>query len=105
MSFSGTRVQLDHDGTIIVVHGIVNSIGRMEFIEAALDAIAKFNRASIPVAGLTNQADLSQDLHEIDHIGRAHQYIAERLAEHGAHTDLFLYCPYHSAGVVEAAAR
>ena len=32
-------------------------------------------------------------------------YIAERLAEHGAHVDLFLYCPYHPDGVVEDFAR
>src|SRR5262249_60104629 len=30
---------------------------------------------------------------------------AEYLAEHGAHIDLFLYCPYHPEGVVEAFAR
>jgi histidinol phosphatase-like enzyme len=34
-----------------------------------------------------------------------HQYIAGRLTEHGAHIDLFLYCPYHPEGVVEAFAR
>ena len=27
------------------------------------------------------------------------------LAEHGAHIDLFLYCPYHPAGIVDAFAR
>ena len=34
-----------------------------------------------------------------------HRHIAARLAEHGAHIDLFLYCPYHPEGVVEAFAR
>jgi histidinol phosphatase-like enzyme len=34
-----------------------------------------------------------------------HRHIAERLADYGAHIDLFLYCPYHPDGVVEAFAR
>jgi D-sedoheptulose 7-phosphate isomerase/D-glycero-D-manno-heptose 1,7-bisphosphate phosphatase len=34
-----------------------------------------------------------------------HRYIADHLARHGAHIDLFLFSPYHPAGVVEAFAR
>ena len=34
-----------------------------------------------------------------------HRYIAAVLADHGAHVDLFLYCPYHPEGVVEPFAR
>ena len=34
-----------------------------------------------------------------------HQHIAEHLAKYGAHVDLFLFCPYHPDGVVEAFAR
>jgi D,D-heptose 1,7-bisphosphate phosphatase len=96
---------LDRDGTIIVDHGYVGSVDRVEFIEGAPEAIAGFNRVGIPVAVLTNQAGVARGLYGIDDVARVHQYIAERLAEHGAHIDLFLYCPYHPAGVVEAFAR
>ena len=48
---------------------------------------------------------MARGLYGIEDVTRVHQYIAERLAEHGAHVDLFLYCPYHPAGVVEAFAR
>ena len=34
-----------------------------------------------------------------------HPYIAGDLRHYGAHVDMFLYCPYHPAGVVEAFAR
>jgi histidinol phosphatase-like enzyme len=34
-----------------------------------------------------------------------HKYIEAHLAEHGAHIDLFLFCPYHPAGIVAAFAR
>jgi histidinol-phosphate phosphatase family protein len=105
VSRSRPGVLLDRDGTIIVDRGYVGSVDRVEFIEGAPDAIARFNRAGIPVAVLTNQAGVARGLYGIDDVGRVHQYIADRLAEHGAHIDLFLYCPYHPAGVVEAFAR
>jgi D-sedoheptulose 7-phosphate isomerase/D-glycero-D-manno-heptose 1,7-bisphosphate phosphatase len=98
-------ILLDRDGTIIVDHGYVGSVDRVEFIEGAPEAIASFNRAGIPVAVLTNQAGVARGLYGIDDVARVHRYIADRLAEHGAHIDLFLYCPYHPGGVVEAFAR
>jgi histidinol-phosphate phosphatase family protein len=98
-------ILLDRDGTIIVDHGYVGSIDRVEFIEGAPEAIAGFNRAGIPVAVVTNQAGVARGLYGIDDVARVHQHIAEHLAERGAHIDSFLYCPYHPAGVVEAFAR
>lgn len=94
-------ILLDRDGTIIVDHGYVGSIDRVEFIEGAPEAIATFNRAGIPVAVVTNQAGIARGLYGIDDMVKVHRYMAERLAEHGAHIELFLYCPYHPAGVVE----
>ena len=98
-------ILLDRDGTIIVDHGYVGSVDRVEFIDGAPEAIARFNRAGIPVAVVTNQAGVARGLYGIDDVARVHQHIAEHLAEHGAHIDLFLYCPYHPEGVVEAFAR
>src|ERR1700728_1533200 len=105
MTVTRSGVLLDRDGTIIVDHGYVGSVDRVEFIEGSPEAIARFNRASIPVAVVTNQAGVARGLYGIEDVGRVHHYIAERLAEHGAHIDLFLYCPYHPDGVVEAFAR
>lgn len=98
-------ILLDRDGTIIVDHGYVGSIDRVEFIDGAAEAIAMFNRAGLPVAVVTNQAGVARGLYGIEDVARVHRYIAEFLAERGAHIDLFLYCPYHPAGVVEAFAR
>jgi histidinol-phosphate phosphatase family protein len=98
-------ILLDRDGTIIVDHGYVGSVDRVEFIEGAPDAIARFNRAGIPVAVVTNQAGVARGLYGIDDVALVHQHIGTRLAEYGARIDLFLYCPYHPAGVVEAFAR
>jgi D,D-heptose 1,7-bisphosphate phosphatase len=98
-------ILLDRDGTIIVDHGYVGSVDRVEFIDGAAEAIARFNRAGIPVAVVTNQAGVARGLYGIDDIALVHKYIAEHLAEHEAHIDLFLFSPYHPAGVVEAYAR
>src|SRR5215472_17552056 len=86
-------ILLDRDRTIIVDHGYVGSVDRVEFIEGSREAIAEFNRVGIPVAVLTNQAGVARGLYGIADVARVHHYIAERLAEQGAHIDLFLYCP------------
>ena len=98
-------ILLDRDGTIIVDHGYVGSVDRVEFIAGAPEAIAGFNRARIPVAVVTNQSGVARGMYGIDDVVRVHRYIADCLAEHGAHVDLFLFSPYHPAGVVEAFAR
>ena len=98
-------ILLDRDGTIIVDHGYIGSIDHVEFIDGAQMAIAAFNHAGIPVAVVTNQAGVARGFYGIDDVARVHRYITERLSEHGAHIDLFLYCPYHPAGVVEAFSR
>jgi D,D-heptose 1,7-bisphosphate phosphatase len=98
-------ILLDRDGTIIIDHGYVGSVDRVEFIEGAPDAIARFNRAGMPVAVLTNQAGVARGLYGLNDVARVHDYIGKHLAEYGARIDLFLYCPYHPAGIVEAFAR
>jgi histidinol-phosphate phosphatase family protein len=98
-------ILLDRDGTIIVDHGYVGSVDRVEFIEGAAEAIAGFNRSRIPVAVVTNQSGVARGLYGLEDVTRVHRCIAARLAERGAHIDLFAYCPYHPAGVVEAFAR
>src|SRR5712691_1716951 len=98
-------ILLDRDGTIIVDHGYVGSVDRVEFIDGAPEAIAGFNRAGVPVAVVTNQAGVARGLYGIEDVGLVHRHIAGHLHRHGAHIDLFLFCPYHPAGVVEAFTR
>jgi D,D-heptose 1,7-bisphosphate phosphatase len=98
-------ILLDRDGTIIVDHGYVGTVERVEFIAGAADAIASINKARIPVAVVTNQSGVARGLYGLDDVDRVHRHMAERLAEFGAHIDLFVFCPYHPDGVVEAFAR
>jgi len=98
-------VLLDRDGTIIVDHGYVGSVERVDFIAGAAEAIASFNRAGIPVAVVSNQSGVARGRYGIGDVERVHRHIARHLAGHAAHVDLFAYCPYHPAGVVTAFAR
>jgi D-sedoheptulose 7-phosphate isomerase/D-glycero-D-manno-heptose 1,7-bisphosphate phosphatase len=98
-------ILLDRDGTIIVDHGYVGSVERVEFINGAAEAIASFNRADIPVAMVTNQSGVARGMYGIDDVARVHRYIADHLTKLGARIDLFLFCPYHPEGVVEPFAR
>jgi histidinol-phosphate phosphatase family protein len=107
MPVSGQRpgVLLDRDGTIIVDHGYVGSVDRVEFIGGAAEAIASFNQAGIPVAVVTNQAGVARGMYGIDDVISVHRHIAGYLDGYGARIDMFVYCPYHPDGVVEAFAR
>jgi histidinol-phosphate phosphatase family protein len=98
-------ILLDRDGTIIIDHGYVGSVDRVNFIPGAIAAIARFNAAGIPVAVLTNQAGVARGYYGIDDVERVHAHMAEALSDAGAHVDLFLSCPYHPSGVVEPFAR
>jgi D,D-heptose 1,7-bisphosphate phosphatase len=104
---TGSRpgILLDRDGTIIVDHGYVGSVDRVDFIDGAPEAIASFNRAGIPVAVVTNQAGVARGFYGLDDVSRVHKHIAEHLAAFDACIDLFLYCPYHPDGIIEAFAR
>ena len=95
-------ILLDRDGTLIVDYGYVGSVDRVRLIGGAPEAIARFNQAGIPVAVLTNQSGVARGYYGTADVERVHDYIAVRLAEYGAHIDLFLYCPYHPDGVVAA---
>lgn len=98
-------ILLDRDGTVIVDGGYVGAVPDVQFIDGAAEAIAAFNRAGIPVAIVSNQAGVARGFYGIDDVELVHEHIAARLAERGAHVDLFLYCPYHPDGVVQAFAR
>jgi histidinol-phosphate phosphatase family protein len=98
-------VLLDRDGTIIVDHGHVGSVDRVEFIHGAAEASARLNRAGVPVAVVTNQAGIARGLYGISDVEEVHRHITVELARAGAHVDRFFYCPYHPDGTVAEFAR
>jgi len=102
---SQAGVLLDRDGTIIVDRGYVGSVERVEFIGGSIEAIAALNRAGIPVVVVTNQAGVARGHYGIEDVQQVHKHMIAELARKGAHIDLWLFCPYHPDGIVEAFAR
>ena len=102
---SQAGVLLDRDGTIIVDSGYVGSVDRVEFIDGAIDAIGALNRAGLPVAVVTNQAGVARGMYGLEDVQQVHKHMIAELARHGAHVDLWLFCPYHPDGTVEPFAR
>lgn len=98
-------VLLDRDGTIIVDHGYVGSVNRVEFIPGAIESIAMLNAAGLPVVVVTNQAGVARGLYGLDDVTRVHTHIDEELARFDAHVDLWVSCPYHPDGVVPELTR
>jgi D-sedoheptulose 7-phosphate isomerase/D-glycero-D-manno-heptose 1,7-bisphosphate phosphatase len=98
-------VLLDRDGTIIVDRGYVGSVDRVEFIEGSIKAIARLNAAGVPVAVVTNQSGVARGYYGVEDVHAVHSHITRELAKHGAHIDMWLFCPYHPDGVVTAFAR
>lgn len=102
---SRAGVLLDRDGTIIVDHGYVGSVDRVEFIAGSIEAIAALNEAGIPLAVVTNQAGVARGYYDIDDVHQVHKHMIAELARKGAHVDIWLFCPYHPDGIVSAFAR
>jgi histidinol-phosphate phosphatase family protein len=93
-------ILLDRDGTIIHDYHYVGHVERVQLIPGAADAIARFNRASIPVAIVTNQSGVARGFYPENNVKLVHDYITKELALHQAHIDLFLYSPHHPDGTV-----
>jgi histidinol-phosphate phosphatase family protein len=98
-------VLLDRDGTIIHDSGYVGSVDRVQFIDGAIDAIGALNRAGLPVVVVSNQAGVARGLYGIEDVQQVHKHMIAEMARQGAHVDMWLFCPYHPDGSVEAFAR
>jgi D,D-heptose 1,7-bisphosphate phosphatase len=94
-------VLLDRDGTIIVDYHYVGHVERVQFIPGAIEAIRRFNQASIPVAIITNQSGVARGFYPESNVHLVHHYIERELALHGAHIDMFMYSPDHPDGNVK----
>lgn len=90
-------VFLDRDGTII---DDVHYIARPELVRlrpGAANAIARLNRARIPVIVVTNQSGIARGLLTESDYQRVRERIAQLLAAagDGAHVDASYMCPHH----------
>jgi histidinol-phosphate phosphatase family protein len=98
-------VLLDRDGTIIEDSGYVGSVDRVQFLDGAVDAIAALNRAGLPVVVVSNQAGVARGYYGIEDVQQIHKHMIAELERRDAFVDMWLFCPYHPDGIVEAFAR
>ena len=86
---------LDRDGTIIDdVHYIADP-ALVSLRPDAGEAIARLNRAGMPVVIVTNQSGIARGMLSHEDYQRVASRMAELLAEHAAHVDATYVCPHH----------
>jgi histidinol-phosphate phosphatase family protein len=88
-------VFLDRDGTII---DDVHYIAKPELVRlrpGAGSAIARLNRAGIPVVVVTNQSGIARGIFTRAEYESVHGRMVQLLAAEGAHLDATYMCPHH----------
>ncbi len=88
-------VFLDRDGTINEQMGYINHISRFHMLAGAAEAIARLNKAQVPVVVVTNQSGLARGYFPEELLTRVHEKMERELAEAGAHIDGLYICPHH----------
>ena len=88
-------VLLDRDGVLNVDHGWVHTPQEWEWMPGAIEAVKRLNDCGALVAVVTNQAGIARGMYTEDEYLRFERWIADELAEHGAHLDAVYHCPHH----------
>jgi D-glycero-D-manno-heptose 1,7-bisphosphate phosphatase len=98
-------VIFDRDGVLIVDHGYVGEVERLEWMPGARRAIRRLNEAGVIVAVATNQSGVARgyfDLAAVDHL---HAVMRTQLAVEGGHIDAIYVCPFLPEAPVAAFAH
>lgn len=88
-------VFLDRDGTIIRDAHYLSDPDGVELLEGAAEAIARINRAGVPVVVITNQSGIARGTFTEEDYQRVRARLDELLASRGARLDESLHCPHH----------
>jgi len=87
-------VFLDRDGTICEEMGYLNHITRLHIFPFAAAAIAKLNKAGLPVIVVTNQSGISRQIFPESLVTQIHSRISQELSAAGARVDGYYYCAH-----------
>jgi D-glycero-D-manno-heptose 1,7-bisphosphate phosphatase len=87
-------VFLDRDGTICEEMGYLNHISRLHIFPFAASAIAKLNKAGLPVIVVTNQSGISRQIFPESLVTQIHSRISHELSAAGARVDGYYYCAH-----------
>jgi len=86
---------LDRDGVLIEDTGYPHDPAAVRWTPGAAAAVKRLNDAGFYVFVVTNQAGVARGYYPPVQVGVLHSWMAERLAEIGAHIDAFEHCPHH----------
>ncbi len=86
---------LDRDGVITEEVNFLSSPEELRLIPGSAEAVARLNRAGIPVVVVTNQSGVARGFFPEERVGEIHRELDRLLAREGAHVDRYYYCPHH----------
>ena len=104
MSPSAARpaVFLDRDGTLIHDRHYLADPAGVELLPGAAEAVARFNRAGLFVALITNQSGIGRGYYTEADMHALHAKMDAALAGVGGHIDAFYYAPHHPEAALDA---
>ncbi len=91
-------VFLDRDGVIVEETGYLHKPEDVRLIDGVAQAIARLNKAGLPVIVVTNQAGVGRGYYGWGEFEAVQRCLEERLGESGAHLDAVWACGYHPEG-------
>ncbi|WP_063690635.1 HAD-IIIA family hydrolase [Bradyrhizobium stylosanthis] len=98
-------VFFDRDGVLNHDSGYTFETHKLEWIEGAREAVKAVNDAGYFAFVITNQSGVARGYYEEHHVVTLHRWMADQMAEVGAHIDAFEYCPDHPDGTVARYSR
>lgn len=93
-------VFFDRDGVLNHDSGYTFETHKLQWIEGAREAVKAVNDAGYFAFVITNQSGVARGYYEEHHVVALHRWMADQMAEVGAHIDAFEYCPDHPDGTV-----
>ena len=87
-------VFLDRDGVLNDQTAFVNKPEDFNLLPGAAAAVARLNRAGIPVVVITNQGGVALGYLTEDDLAAIHERMTTLLAAEGAHADGVYFCPH-----------
>ncbi len=93
-SIARGAVFLDRDGTIIVDTGFVRDPATVALVPGAAAAIARLNRAGVPVIIVSNQSGIGRGIFSAEEYERVRARMEALLAAEGAQVDGTYICPH-----------
>ena len=88
-------VFLDRDGVVVEECGYLRRAEDVRLLPGAAQAIARLNRAGIPVVVVTNQSAVARGMCSEADVQTIHGVLGRMLEAAGATVQGFYYCPHH----------